>query len=233
MTVEFNLENDSSSGRFKAVDVTGIGGQPINPPRRSRRAKGVKGGDESSAHSDKKAKGRNSKSSQKEREPPFHDAISHEAKLEIATKGLVLGEKSTLDVAIGDVRLKLGQGGYAGLASAEGILGEGTYTCNVDGIIRFTWQRALRFSDGVWSSHDTDPLLKTINLAKGKLMLLRMPTTTSSYIRADKVAPIEAGENPEKLWGEGKTDPRDALEQDGFLMRRVVLTRPPRQSKAS
>ena len=40
----------------------------------------------------------------------------------------------------------------------------------------------------------------------------------------DSVTATGAGETPETLWGEGKPDPKDVLEQNGFQMRKVALT---------
>jgi hypothetical protein len=42
---------------------------------------------------------------------------------------------------------------------------------------------------------------------------------------------VGAEETPETLWGEGKQDPKDALEAEGFQMRRVVLTPKVRNAK--
>lgn len=36
--------------------------------------------------------------------------------------------------------------------------------------------------------------------------------------------PTGADETPESLWGEGKPDPKDIFEKEGFLMRKVALT---------
>lgn len=40
----------------------------------------------------------------------------------------------------------------------------------------------------------------------------------------DVVKASGADEKAESLWGEGKPDPKDALEKAGFLMRKVSLT---------
>lgn len=45
------------------------------------------------------------------------------------------------------------------------------------------------------------------------------------------IAPVQVEETPEKLWGSEKPDPKEAFEEHGFLMRRVVLTRPPRSAR--
>ena len=41
----------------------------------------------------------------------------------------------------------------------------------------------------------------------------------------DSVGQVPLDETPEALWGDNKTDPREALEANGFQMRQVVLTR--------
>jgi hypothetical protein len=41
---------------------------------------------------------------------------------------------------------------------------------------------------------------------------------------AANVVPVGTDETAETLWGTGKADPKEALEEHGFLMRRVVLT---------
>ena len=38
---------------------------------------------------------------------------------------------------------------------------------------------------------------------------------------------MTAGETAESLWGADKGDPKDAFVENGFKMKRVVLTRPP------
>lgn len=45
----------------------------------------------------------------------------------------------------------------------------------------------------------------------------------SSNISADSVKPTGSEESPETLWGEGKPEPKDVLETNGFLMRKVAL----------
>ena len=39
----------------------------------------------------------------------------------------------------------------------------------------------------------------------------------------DSVKPTGANETMETLWGEGKADPKDVLESNGFLMRKIAL----------
>lgn len=103
----------------------------------------------------------------KPREPTFHEHLSDEIKDKVQAKGVELGSKSTVDVAIGNARIKLGQGGYAGLADASGKVGEGTYTCDDKGLVSFTWERAIEFTSDGWQSCDTASLPATLSLPEG------------------------------------------------------------------
>jgi hypothetical protein len=44
-----------------------------------------------------------------------------------------------------------------------------------------------------------------------------------STYSSDSVQPTGADETTAHLWGEGKADPKEALETNGFLMRRMIL----------
>lgn len=145
----------------------------------------------------------------KEREPPFHSVITDEEKEKIAAKGIDLGQKMTIDVALGDARIKLGQGGYAGLAHASGMVGEGTYKCSEKGFVTFEWERCLEFIDGKWTPGALNKLIPSVSLT------------------TDDVTDVKQDESAESLWGADKTDPKDAFIEHGFKMKRVVLTRPP------
>jgi len=246
--VEFEIEKEDS-GKLKAINVTSPGGGAIKPPVRERKRAprkdkdGNKSGESEDEDKDEGAtdeeggagpkdkrgdrKGprrrtprtpnkkppANSAPSEndapkKEREPPFHDIITEEEKKKIAAKGVELGQKMTIDVAFGESRIKLGQGGYAGLAHASGIVGEGTYKCNEKGLVTFNWERSLEFVDGKWTPGSTSKLLSTLSLS------------------ADGISNVEPDETAESLWGSDKTDPKDAFTENGFKMKRVVLTRP-------
>ena len=101
------------------------------------------------------------------RDPPFHDQLTEDVKASIAAKGVDLGRKMTIDIALGGARIKLGQGGYAGLADARGMVGEGTYSCDPSGNVSFVWERCLLYSDGSWNATTTDSLLPSLSLPKG------------------------------------------------------------------
>ena len=188
MEVEFTIEKEES-GKLKAIDVTSVGGGPVKPPKRDRKRgprKGGKGsgGEEAAAAetpapapaaASTKANGGGKGAATKEkpvREAPFHDVITDEAKAQIAAKGIELGRKMTIDVALDDSRIKLGQGGYAGLAHASGMVGEGSYVCDAAGLVKFTWERCLKYKDGKWSKGETSELLQSFSLANGTCNIL-------------------------------------------------------------
>lgn len=102
------------------------------------------------------------------KEPPFHASLQEDVKKKMQDKGLELGKRTTVDVAVGDVRIKLGQGGYAGCALASATVGEGTYTCDEKGTVNFKWERSLEYKEKAWKKGDPSGLIATISLADGK-----------------------------------------------------------------
>jgi hypothetical protein len=105
------------------------------------------------------------------KEPPFHASLNDDVKKALTDKGLELGKRTTLDVAVGDARIKLGQGGYAGCAFASAVVGEGTYVCEPNGSITFNWERSLAYKNGAWTTNDPKSLLASINLSDGKFVV--------------------------------------------------------------
>lgn len=241
--VEFEIETEAS-GKLKAINVTSPGGLSIKPPKRERKRAPRKPNDDGAngengdshdaappagATDDvapvKERNGRKKKPAVKKappaetaegtpstrppRDPPFHDQLTDEVKASIAAKGVDLGRKMTIDIALGGARIKLGQGGYAGLADARGMVGEGTYTCDPAGNVSFIWERCLIFSDGTWKATTTDSLLKSLSLPKDPIMAVGPEETAAT------------------LWGADKSDPKDALAENAFKMKNIVLTRPP------
>jgi len=49
-------------------------------------------------------------------------------------------------------------------------------------------------------------------------------TFQNVLVSKDVVNSVGVDETPLSLWGEGPSDPRSALEENGFEMRRVILT---------
>lgn len=73
-----------------------------------------------------------------------------------------------MDVALNDYRIKLGTAGYASMAHGDGILAEGTFTCDEDGSVSLTWERALQFDGDEWTSRETEDLVSSLSLMDGK-----------------------------------------------------------------
>lgn len=145
----------------------------------------------------------------------------------------------TIDVSLDKSRVKLGTQGYASVVHADGIIGEGTFVCDSDGSATFTWERCiscdgmdwvsegdkvavlpsgLSLMDGKWTE-----MLKVNHLALIPFVAVLSITTLLSF-STDNVIAVGPEETAETLWGEGKVDPKEALEANSFLMRRVVLT---------
>lgn len=105
------------------------------------------------------------------KKPQWHDVLEESVKASLEAKS-VRTATGTVDVAMGDARIKLGTGGYASLAHASGLLAEGTFTCDEQGLVNLEWQRALEAgADGSWSSTPVESnlvLVKTFNLTDGK-----------------------------------------------------------------
>ena len=168
--VEFDTETDAN-GKLKAVNVTGVGGAPLVPPPRHKRRKPEK----KEAPAESNGNNGGSKPAKAPREPPFHHVIKDDVKAKITSIPLV---RNTVDVAIGGARIKLGQGGYASLVEASGQIGEGSFTCNEDAKVDFSWERCLELKDGNWVVGDVAKLLSGVSLTDGKSSVF--PVTNDS-----------------------------------------------------
>jgi hypothetical protein len=185
--VEFELEQDLSSGSFKAHNVTAPGGQPIQLPKRRpssqpiHRAKkketagatGVAANPSSTATTKPRRSGKKKKPADN-RELPFHATLPQSVREQISARGIDLeANKGTLDIALGDARIKLGLGSYAGYVHKDGIVAEGTYSCDDDeGVVTIAWERAIQFHDNAWKSYDDlEAVLATVSLTKGKRLI--------------------------------------------------------------
>lgn len=186
---------EEDSGKWKAINVTAPGGGSIKPPPRERRRRsrkkedseedgGVDGNDgdgegkEAEASTGGKPRNRRNRRSdrknkgEREQTPPFHSVLDDDVKKTLSEKGIELGDKTTIDLAIGsDVRLKLGQGGYTSIAVANGTIGEGTYACDEKGLVTMEWTHCLQFSDGDWKTADAGDLVKAVLISGGKFFI--------------------------------------------------------------
>lgn len=202
--VEFTI-GDDDGGRIKAENVTGPGGGPCTGPRKYRERRPVHGG---GGRGRGRGRGHPRDTTRKPRvsEPHWHADLTDNVKAALETKG-IRAATGTIDVSLGSARVKLGTGGYSSVAHADGILAEGAFECDNDGNAKMTWERCIVFKGGAWTTVDTDA---------------RLPSTLS--LVDDKVGAVSADETATSLWGEGPTEPRAALEENEFKMRRVVLT---------
>ena len=185
--MQFEVEKDADGEKFKAINVTNADGTAVVPPPRERRRRANKegSGDEGAADDKQEDKAktsagrnqrkpRNSKSNNgKEekaaapKEAPFHSALEEDVKKIMQNKGLELGKRTTVDISVGDARIKLGQGGYAGCALASAVVGEGTYACDAKGKVTFKWQKSLEYKDKAWKKGDPSKLIASITLSDG------------------------------------------------------------------
>jgi len=211
--VEFEIGHEED-GKVKAVNVTAPGGGPCSGPRKSRpnhrRRDGRGGGAGKKSSAAAGAATSNTKGPSKPRDPFWHESLNDSVRGMLEEKGIRLGT-GTIDVSVGEARVKLGTNGYSSVAYAGGMcmLGEGSFTCDVDGNATFTWEHCIAFdkANGVWSAALADTSL--------------LP---SSFGLADaNVHPVQPNENAQSLWGD-IANPKTALEENGFQMRHVVLT---------
>lgn len=204
--VEFEIGYDED-GKPKAENVTAPGGGPCSGPRKSRvyqnrRRRPTKNGDGNDGAKDS-AKSAPTKT--REPQPLWHDILSDEVKQALKDKD-IRTSTGTIDISLGNARIKLGTRSYASIATEDKILAEGTYECDSDGHASFQWKRAIRFTD-VWNALvDFSSLVKEVNLSD------------------ETVKAVGVDETMLTLMGEGTTDPKSTLIASGFEMRRVVLT---------
>jgi len=212
-SVEFTIGQDNGN-RMKAENVTGVGGGPCTGPPRQRRRKPKhdSSGNDTPAEEEKVRSGRRGPRGRSNREPRdtssfWHNDLDQDVKDALAAKEIRV-TSGTIDVSLDDTRIKLGTGGYASMANAEGILAEGTFTFESNGTAKVSIGKVISFVDNEWQlkPHEDCSLPVSFSLTDAAL----------GNVKADETAV--------SLWGEKPLDPRNALEENGFLMRRVVLT---------
>lgn len=228
--VEFEIGHDDD-GKIKAENVTAVGGGPCTGPRHPRRrgrkredneageqgADGseppldsgeVSGGDAAAAPRSGRGRGRGRRP-KKDDGPKtiWHDGLSDEVKESLKGKQ-IRTSTGTIDIALGAARIKLGTRGYSSMADAEGLLVEGSFDCDQAGNVTFDWKRAIQFEVGQgW-------------LPRADLIgLIGQVSLTNEEVKA-----VGLDEDMNTLMGDQPDDPKPALENNGFEMRRVVLT---------
>lgn len=160
--VEFEIDHDDN-GKAKAVSVTAPGGGPCFGPRNPRPS--TRRRDGKGAHAKPAAKG-----PAKPKEPFWHDSLSDDVKALLEEKD-IRKTTGTIDLSVGDARVKLGTNRYSSMAHASGLLAEGTFTCDADGNASFTWEHMLACdkASGTWAATgDKSGLPSALNLGDGK-----------------------------------------------------------------
>lgn len=143
--VEFEIGHDDD-GKAKAVNVTAPGGGPCTGVRSRRRQGGGGGG--GGNNSKPAPRNQNRRGPAKPKEPFWHESLNEDVKNILKEKD-IRTTTGTIDVAVGDARVKLGTQGYASVAHAAGIIGEGTFACSENGVATFTWEHCISYS-GSW-----------------------------------------------------------------------------------
>lgn len=135
----------------------------------------------------------------------WHHRLDDEVKDSLQGKGIRMST-GTIDIALDQWRIKLGNDGYSSCAHADKTLAEGEYVCSENGMVEFAWGHCISFIGGEWISKDSNDMFTSLSLL------------------GDDIKMVPVNESPENLWGGDFTDPLNALEANGFKMRRVVLT---------
>jgi len=163
--VEFEIGHDDD-GKVKAVSVTAPGGGPCSGPRKSRNNRRRETGEQAP---------RTVKGPPKPRDPFWHEDLSEAVKAALAEKE-IRTSTGTIDVSVDDSRVKLGTNGYSSMAHADGIIAEGSFTCDADGNASFVWSHCISFSNGEWVTfaEKMPSLVSSFSLSDGKLMIALM-----------------------------------------------------------
>ena len=175
--VEFEIGHDDD-GKVTAVSVTAPGGGPCSGPRKNRRPRDRRDGNGARSGGNRITRG-----PAKPKEPFWHDVLSSGVKSALQEKG-IRTSTGTLDVSVGDARVKLGTRGYSSMAHAGGIIAEGTFTCEADGNANFTWDHCITFdsASGQWIStaDKAAQLLASLSLSDGMLFSRRVCFASNS-----------------------------------------------------
>ena len=152
--VEFEIGHDDD-GKAKAMNVTAPGGGPCTGIRKKAKPAGQ----------------RNRKGPAKPAEPFWHESLDTGIKDRLKEKG-IRTTSGTIDVALDDARVKLGTHGYASVAHADGIIGEGKFVCGGDGTATFTWEHCISYDEAgaswVSDAQKATLLPSTLSLSDGE-----------------------------------------------------------------
>eukprot|EP00980_Cylindrotheca_fusiformis_P026144 scaffold15472_cov117-Cylindrotheca_fusiformis.AAC.8 len=172
---------------------------------------------ESKSSSDEKSMPENEKPPV--RKPTWDSDLEEGVKQGLASRKVkIVSGKAFL--AIGDSRLKLGNGGNVAFAHASGVLAEGKFTCEKNGKVTLSWERILKLDGSEWkpstADAEKDALLSEFSLTDGEF-----GQRSLGYV--ETVQPTSGEKANKPVWGEGKADPKTALESNNFLMSKPVF----------
>lgn len=135
-------------------------GSPCVIPKRPARKRGKGGTNKEGEDGEKKEEATNGEAAKKPaarggRQPRkrFDSDISNEIKEKMKAKKFDMRQTSLL-VTVDKTRLEFGPEGYAALARSDGILAEGTFTCDDKGEVTITWSKMLKYEGEEWKSQD-------------------------------------------------------------------------------
>lgn len=179
--MEYEIGQDDN-GKAKAINVKAPGGGPCSGPRKPRIRRGTKsagkrtasGGDDGGKGGGGGGEGTKGKvkGPVKPKEPFWHDELNDSVKNALEAKD-IRKTTGTIDVSVGHARVKLGTNGYSSVAHARGLLAEGSFTCDEEGNVLFTWEHRLVCANGLWSTTDDKSTLPTaFNLADGEYIYM-------------------------------------------------------------
>lgn len=162
--VEFEIGHDDD-GKVKAVSVTAPGGGPCFGPRKSRGPRRPRQAGERT---------NSARGPARPKDPFWHESLEAGVKSAVEEKG-IRTSTGTIDVSVGDSRVKLGTNGYSSMAHADGVLAEGSFTCDADGNAAFSWEHCIAIDkgSGEWvASGDQSMLPSSFCLADGKFLCI-------------------------------------------------------------
>lgn len=181
--VEFEIGHDDD-GKVKAISVTAPGGGPCFGPRKPRVNRRRENKDGSGGDSSNSARG-----PAKPKDPFWHESLEDGVKSMLEEKN-IRTTTGTIDVSVGDSRVKLGTNGYSSMAHAEGVLAEGSFTCDTDGNAAFTWEHCINFdkASGEWIAPGDKSVLPTaFGLADGESYLILSTISMRSILLPDNM----------------------------------------------
>lgn len=160
--------------------MTGPGGGPCSGPRKSRSKPRRREGSEGVGKKSAAKKG-----PAKSKVLFWHDSLNDSVKGMLEEKG-IRTTTGTIDVSVGDARVKLGTNGYSSVAHAGRLLAEGLFTCDVAGNTTFTWEHCITFDEarGQWvASADKSMLPAGFCLADGTFFLFVVVSFLQGYFK--------------------------------------------------